>query len=154
VAAGAGAAIALACDFRIAAQSANLLMAFAKVGLGPDSGASWTLQRLVGTARATDLLMLARPVDADRALELGLVHEVVPDDKVGVAAAALAAQLAAGPTVAYAAIKEALVFAAAHSLPESLEKEAELQRVLGQTSDHRAATLAFTRKEKPVFGGR
>jgi 2-(1,2-epoxy-1,2-dihydrophenyl)acetyl-CoA isomerase len=155
VAAGAGAAIALACDFRIAAQSAKLVLAaFAMVGLGPDSGASWTLQRLVGAARATELLMLPDPVAADRALALGLVNEVVPDDDLGAAAAALAARLAAGPTVAYAAIKEALLFAAAHSLPESLEKEAELQWTLGRTADHRAATLAFTRKQPPTFEGR
>jgi 2-(1,2-epoxy-1,2-dihydrophenyl)acetyl-CoA isomerase len=155
VAAGAGAAIALACDFRIAAQSAKLVLAaFAMVGLGPDSGASWTLQRLVGTGRATELLMLTEPVAAERALGLGLFNDVVPDDDLGAAAAALATRLAAGPTAAYAGIKEALAFAAAHSLPESLEKEAELQWALGRTADHRAATLAFTRKEPPVFEGR
>jgi 2-(1,2-epoxy-1,2-dihydrophenyl)acetyl-CoA isomerase len=98
--------------------------------------------------------MLPDPVAADRALALGLVNEVVPDDDLGAAAAALAASRAAGPTVAYAAIKEALLFAAAHSLPESLEKEAELQWTLGRTADHRAATLAFTRKQPPTFEGR
>lgn len=154
VAAGAGAALAFACDFRIAAQRASLLMAFARVGLGADSGASWTLQRLVGTARAAELLMLAEPVDSGRALSLGLLTSVVPDDELPAAAAAFAARLAAGPTLAYAAIKESLRFSAAHPLAESLAKEAELQERLGQTDDHQAATAAFVRKQEPVFRGR
>jgi 2-(1,2-epoxy-1,2-dihydrophenyl)acetyl-CoA isomerase len=153
VAAGAGAGLALACDFRIAAGAASLVMSFSAVGLGPDSGVSWTLQRLAGTARAAELLMLAEPVPADRALTLGLVTSVVPGDDLGQAALDLAQRLAAGPTASYAAVKEALVFAAAHSLTESLGKEAELQTRLGQTADHRAATLAFLRKERPSFGG-
>lgn len=154
VAAGAGAALALACDFRVAARRASLVMSFSAVGLGPDSGVSWTLQRLAGPARAAELLMLAEPVGADRALELGLVTSVVPDQDLDRAARDLAARLAAGPTAAYAAIKEALAFAAAHDLPSSLEKEAELQSRLGRTADHRAATMAFVRKERPVFTGR
>jgi 2-(1,2-epoxy-1,2-dihydrophenyl)acetyl-CoA isomerase len=154
VAAGAGAALALACDFRVAARSASLVMSFSMVGLGPDSGVSWTLQRLAGTARAAELLMLAEPVPADRALALGLVTSVVPGDDLGQASRDLAQRLAAGPTASYAAIKEALVFAAAHGLAESLDKEAELQARLGQTADHRAATMAFLRKERPSFGGR
>jgi 2-(1,2-epoxy-1,2-dihydrophenyl)acetyl-CoA isomerase len=153
-AAGAGASLALACDLRVASRGASLLMAFARVGLGPDSGASWTLQRLAGTARAAELLMLAEPVPADQALAAGLVTSVVDDDKLADAARALAARLAAGPTAAYAAIKTALVFAATHDLAESLEKEAQLQDDLGRTADHRAATSAFLRKERPSFEGR
>jgi 2-(1,2-epoxy-1,2-dihydrophenyl)acetyl-CoA isomerase len=153
-AAGAGASLALACDLRVASRGASLLMAFARVGLGPDSGASWTLQRLAGTARAAELLMLAEPVPADQALAAGLVTSVVDDDKLADAAGALAARLAAGPTAAYAAIKTALVFAATHDLAESLEKEAQLQDDLGRTADHRAATSAFLRKERPSFEGR
>jgi 2-(1,2-epoxy-1,2-dihydrophenyl)acetyl-CoA isomerase len=153
-AAGAGASLALACDLRLAARGASLLMAFARVGLGPDSGASWTLPRLAGPARAAELLMLAEPIGADRAAELGLLHRVVADDELAAEAQQLAAHLAAGPTAAYAAIKEALAFAATHPLAESLEKEAELQARLGRTADHRAATQAFVSKEQPVYEGR
>jgi 2-(1,2-epoxy-1,2-dihydrophenyl)acetyl-CoA isomerase len=153
VAAGAGAALAFACDFRIAAERASLLLAFARVGLGADSGASWTLQRLVGPAKAAELLMLADPVDSAAALRLGLLTSVVPDDDLPAAAAQLAARLAAGPTLAYAAIKESLLYGATHRLSESLEKEAELQARLGQTEDHRAATLAFVAKQAPNYRG-
>jgi len=153
VAAGAGASLAFACDFRIAARSASLLMAFARVGLSADSGASWTLPRLVGRARAAELLMLADPVSADRALAMGLVSSVVPDDELQAAAAELAGRLAAGPTAAYGAIKRALAFGATHDLADSLEEEARLQERLGRTADHRAATEAFLRKQQPVFEG-
>jgi len=153
-AAGAGASLAFACDFRIAAQRASFLMAFARVGFGADTGASWTLQRLVGMARAAELLMLAEPVDAARALSMGLLTSVTADEDLPGAAAALAAKLAAGPTRAYAAIKESLLYAAAHGLHESLAKEAELQEALGKTHDHQAATRAFLRKEPPAYEGR
>src|SRR5947209_17983497 len=106
-AAGAGAALAFAADFRVAADTASFLMAFARVGLGPDTGASWTLQRLVGYGRATAMLMLAEPVTAAQALEMGLVNMVVPAADLAAAAGELAARLAAGPTVAYAGIKQA-----------------------------------------------
>ena len=154
VAAGAGASLAFACDFRIAARRASFLMAFARVGLGADSGASWTLQRLVGTARAAELLMLAEPVPADRALAMGLLTAVVDDAELTGTVAELAARLAAGPTAAYAGIKEQLNFAAGHGLAEALDKEAEVQSLLGRTADHQAATLAFTRKQEPRFLGR
>src|SRR5499427_1439885 len=97
-AAGAGASLALACDFRVAARRASLLMAFARVGLRADSGASWTLQRLAGAARAAELLMLAEPLDAAGALAAGLFTMVVPDDEVQSQAARFAGRLAAGPT--------------------------------------------------------
>jgi 2-(1,2-epoxy-1,2-dihydrophenyl)acetyl-CoA isomerase len=154
IAAGAGAALALACDFRIAARQASLLMAFARVGLGADSGASWTLQRLAGFGRAAELLMLAEPLEATRALEYGLVTSVVDAADLPAATRSLADRLAAGPTAAYAAIKEALCYAAGHSLVESLEKEAQLQAAAGRTADHQAATLAFTRKQQARFEGR
>jgi 2-(1,2-epoxy-1,2-dihydrophenyl)acetyl-CoA isomerase len=154
VAAGAGASLAFACDFRVAAERASLLLAFARVGLGADSGASWTLPRLVGQARAAELLMLAEPVDAASALRLGLLTLVVPDDQLTAAAGELAARLAAGPTRAYAAIKESLQYGATHRLSESLEKEAELQGMLGDTEDHKAATMAFVNKQTPSFLGR
>jgi 2-(1,2-epoxy-1,2-dihydrophenyl)acetyl-CoA isomerase len=154
VAAGAGASLAFACDFRIAARRASFLMAFARVGLSADSGASWTLQRLVGTARAAELLMLAEPITADQALAIGLLTKLVDDDALVREVRELAVRLAAGPTAAYAAIKESLLYAAEHGLGDSLEKEAELQATLGQTHDHRAATAAFLNKAQPVYQGR
>ncbi|RJL33636.1 enoyl-CoA hydratase [Bailinhaonella thermotolerans] len=154
VAAGAGASLAFACDFRVASSKASFATAFAKVGLAPDTGASWTLQRLVGHARATELLLLGEPVDAAKALQIGLVNSVVPGDDVGTAARALALRLATGPTMAYGAIKRALAFASAHPLKESLDLEAELQDAAAGTDDHKNATNAFLNKEKPVFQGR
>jgi 2-(1,2-epoxy-1,2-dihydrophenyl)acetyl-CoA isomerase len=154
VAAGAGASLAFACDFRIAARRASLLLAFARVGLGADSGASWTLQRLIGAARAAEMLMLAEPIDAQAAFRLGLLTSVVPDDELPAAASALAAKLADGPTLAYAAIKESLLYASSHGLGQSLEKEAELQTRLGRSHDHQASTLAFLNKQPPLYTGR
>lgn len=153
VAAGAGAGLALASDFRIAAEGATLVMSFSAVGLGPDTGVSWTLSRLAGPARAAELLMLAEPVPAERALGLGLLTSVVPDDELSENALDLAGRLASGPTAAYGAIKEALLFASGHGLEESLEEEAELQGRLGRTVDHREATGAFVRKERPRYLG-
>jgi 2-(1,2-epoxy-1,2-dihydrophenyl)acetyl-CoA isomerase len=154
VAAGAGAGLAFACDLRIAARGASFLMAFARVGLAADTGCSWTLQRLAGAGRAAELLMLAQPITAARALELGLVNSVVEDDELPAAAHSLAAQLAAGPTAAYAGIKAQLDYAAGHGLAESLDAEAEVQAALGRTEDHRAATLAFAQKQTATFQGR
>jgi 2-(1,2-epoxy-1,2-dihydrophenyl)acetyl-CoA isomerase len=153
VAAGAGAALAFACDFRVAARAASFVMSFSLVGLGPDSGVSWTLPRLVGLARATELLMLAEPIPADRALGLGLVTSVVPDEEFSESALDLARRLAAGPTQSYAAIKQALQYASSRDLADALDEEAELQAQLGQTADHRAATMAFVRKERPRYTG-
>jgi 2-(1,2-epoxy-1,2-dihydrophenyl)acetyl-CoA isomerase len=153
-AAGAGASLAFACDFRLAADTASFLMAFARVGLGPDTGASWTLPRLVGLGRATAMLMLAEPVAAAQALEMGLVNAVLPPADLAPAAAELAARLAAGPTVAYAGIKHALGVAASSDLATALETEAEVQARCGDTSDHRNATAAFLAKRQPVFEGR
>jgi 2-(1,2-epoxy-1,2-dihydrophenyl)acetyl-CoA isomerase len=153
VAAGAGAGLALASDFRIAAESASLVMSFSAVGLGPDTGVSWTLSRLAGPAKAAELLMLAQPIPAERALGLGLVTSVVPDDELSENALDLARRLAAGPTAAYGAIKEALLFASGHGLDDALEEEAVLQARLGQTVDHKEATAAFVRKERPRYVG-
>jgi 2-(1,2-epoxy-1,2-dihydrophenyl)acetyl-CoA isomerase len=153
MAAGAGAGIAFACDFRIAANTAGFLLAFANVGLTLDSGVSWTLPRLVGSARATAMALLAEPVPADAALEMGLVNAVVEPERVLPAAQELAVRLAAGPTAAYAAIKASIAFAATSDLRAALGQEAELQRAMGQTADHRNATAAFVAKQKPVFTG-
>lgn len=154
MAAGAGAGIAMAADLRVAASSARFLMAFAGVALAADSGASWTLQRLVGAGRAAELLLLAEPIDAEIALRIGLVHAIVPDDELARAAGTLAARLAAGPTRAYGAIKRQLAYSASHDLTASLENEAVEQEVAGATFDHRDAVQAFLAKRPPIFTGR
>ena len=154
MAAGAGAGLAFACDFRIAASPAGFLIAFANVGLSLDSGVSWTLPRLVGQARATALSLLAEPIPAEAALEMGLVNAVVEPEHLLPTAHELAAKLAAGPTAAYAAIKESIAYAASADLEAALAKEGELQNAMGKTADHRNSTAAFVAKEKPVFLGR
>jgi 2-(1,2-epoxy-1,2-dihydrophenyl)acetyl-CoA isomerase len=152
-AAGAGAGLAFACDFRIASRSASFLIAFARIGLTLDTGVSWTLPRLIGAARATALSLLADPVTADSALEMGLVNAVVAPDELAAAAHELAARLASGPTAAYAAIKQSLAYAAQASLPETLAREAELQAAMGESADHLNATTAFLAKQPPTFVG-
>jgi 2-(1,2-epoxy-1,2-dihydrophenyl)acetyl-CoA isomerase len=154
VAAGAGAGFAFAADHRIAADTASFTTAFAGVGLSTDSGMSWTLQRLVGYGRAAELLYFPRAVPADEALALGLVHRVVPAGELAGEALALARRLAEGPTLAYAAMKEALAYASTATLPEALEREDRLQKAAGASADHRAAVSAFVRKERPRFTGR
>ncbi|MEU8361863.1 enoyl-CoA hydratase-related protein [Nonomuraea sp. NPDC048882] len=151
VAAGAGASLAFACDLRVASEKAKFALAFAGIGLAPDTGASWTLQRLVGPGRAAELMLLGEPLDAARALELGLVTRVVPPGEVLKSAQELAVRLAQGPTLAYAATKRALAYAATHSLPDALALEAELQDECVATRDHLDATRAFLAKEVPVF---
>lgn len=154
MAAGAGAALALLADFRVGGPKTAFLMAFANVGLGADTGASWTLPRLVGHAKATELLMLAEPIDASTADRLGLLTTLVDDDDAVLATAtALARRLATGPTVAYGQIKRELAVGAAGSLTAALELEAQVQQACGGTADHRNATAAFIRKEKPIFEG-
>lgn len=154
VAAGAGAAFAFACDVRLVAASAGFNLAFSAIGLSCDSGSSWSLPRLVGLARAKELLFFPRTVGADEALSLGLATRVVPDDELPAAAAELAARLAAGPTRSYAAIRQALLFSQTHDLADSLANEAELMGSTGRTEDHAAAVQSFLAKEQPTFHGR
>ncbi|MET8867296.1 enoyl-CoA hydratase-related protein [Nonomuraea sp. NPDC004580] len=151
VAAGAGASLAFACDLRVASERAKFALAFAGIGLAPDSGASWTLQRLVGQGRAAELMLLGEPLDAARALELGLVTRVVPAEDVMKTATELAVRLAQGPTLAYGATKRALAYAATHALADSLAMEADLQDQCVATQDHLNATRAFLAKEQPTF---
>lgn len=152
-AAGAGFGFALAADYRLVAESASFHTSFAQVGLGADSGLSWTLPRVVGPGTAADLLLFPRSVDAAEALRLGIAQRVVPDDELASAAQELGRRLAEGPTLAYAAIKDALAYGATHTLPESLAHEAELQQRAGASADHRAAVTAFVAKERPRFQG-
>ncbi len=150
--AGAGLGLALACDLRVAAETARLGTAFAGVALGPDSGVSWFLPRLVGRATALDLLLRPRMVEATEALHLGLVHEVVAPDELAQRGEALGEELAEGPTIAYAAVK-ATLGGSADTLARSLEAEAEWQTVAAGSHDHRAAVDAFIAKQRPIFRG-
>jgi 2-(1,2-epoxy-1,2-dihydrophenyl)acetyl-CoA isomerase len=153
-AAGAGLGLACALDLRIGAAGARLTTAFAGIGLTADSGLSWSLPRLVGAGRAAALLLLAEPFTTEQALEMGLLNVVVPAEQVLPVAQELAGRLAAGPTAAYACIKESLAFGSGATLVETLGKEDELQTRAGQTADHRAAVASFLAKEQPVFEGR
>ncbi|MBS2963637.1 enoyl-CoA hydratase/isomerase family protein [Actinocrinis puniceicyclus] len=155
VAAGAGAAFAFACDLRIAADNASFTLAFAQVGLSADSGASWTLPRLVGTAKAIELLFNPQQrIGVREAAALGLVNEIVPADRLAEHAAALAQRLANGPTVSYAALKASVHYGAGHTLAETLEFEDEMQSRCGATADHREAVDAFLAKRAANFQGK
>ncbi len=154
VAAGAGASLAFAADYRILADTAGFNLAFAGIGLSCDTGISWTLPRLVGRGRAIELLFEPRTIPAAESLELGLATRVVPADELDDAVGELAGRLAQGPTQAYAAIRSAVQFSATHALPESLAHEAEMMTFTGGTQDHRDAVEAFVGKQRPVFHGR
>ncbi|CAN5328362.1 enoyl-CoA hydratase-related protein [soil metagenome] len=154
VAAGAGASLAFACDLRIVADTAGFNLAFANVALSCDTGASYHLPLLVGRAKALELMYFPRTVKAEEALELGMATTVVPADTLCDEVSALARRLAAGPTVALGSIRRSVVYAAGHTLTESLELESAMMQKSGATSDHTAAVAAFVAKEKPVFEGR
>ncbi|EGX58884.1 acyl CoA isomerase [Streptomyces zinciresistens K42] len=154
VAAGAGFGFALAADYRVVADTAAFNTSFAGVALTADSGISWTLPRVVGPGRAADLLLFPRNITAREAYELGVAHRVVPAGELRAEAEKVARALAEGPTVAYAAIKEATAFGLSHSLEETLEKEDELQTRAGSSEDHAIAVRAFVDKERPRYLGR
>ncbi len=154
VAAGAGAAFAFAADLRILADTAGFNLAFVGVGLSCDSGSSWSLPRLVGMAKARELLLLPRTVGAEEALAMGLATQVVPAHELPRVVDELATRLAAGPTLAYGSVRRALAYSAGHGLAESLAHEAALMQRTGASSDHRAAVDAFLAKQRPSFTGR
>lgn len=154
VAAGAGASLAFACDLRIVADTAGFNLAFANVALSCDTGASYTLQRLVGRARAMELLYFPRTVKAEESLELGLATRVVPADELAAEVRTLAERLAAGPTVALGAMRQSVAYASGHSFEASLAFESTMMTRTGATADHEAAVAAFVAKQKPVFEGR
>ncbi|SDY18199.1 Enoyl-CoA hydratase [Modestobacter sp. DSM 44400] len=151
--AGAGMGLALAGDLRVAAAGAKFTTAFAGIGLSSDSGLASRLVHCVGGSRAAELLLLPEPFPAETAASWGLVHRVVPAEQVLPEAHALAARLAAGPTLAFRAMKEVLATAATDSLADSLALEARLQTALGGTADHREAVEAFLAKRAPEFTG-
>ncbi|HKD97617.1 MAG TPA: enoyl-CoA hydratase-related protein [Micromonosporaceae bacterium] len=153
-AAGAGAGLAFLADFRVGGPKTAFLMAFANVGLAADTGSSWTLPRLVGHAKATEMLMLAEPVGAVEAHRLGLLTTLVEDDEqVLPRAREFAVRLAAGPTVAYGQIKRELLAAESGTLAGALEVEADAQALCGVTDDHRGSVDAFVAKRPMVFTG-
>ncbi|GAA0620369.1 enoyl-CoA hydratase [Kribbella sandramycini] len=154
VAAGAGASMAFACDLRVVADTAGFNLAFTGIGLSCDTGISWTLPRLIGQAKALELLYFPRTVPAAEALELGLATSVVPAAELAATAGELAAKLAAGPTVAYGSVRQSVTYSATHTLAEALEFEAGKMQLTGDTEDHKNAVASFVAKEKPTFHGR
>lgn len=154
VAAGAGASLAFACDFRILADTAGFNTSFAGVALSCDTGASYHLPLLVGRAKALELMYFPRTVKAPEALELGLATSVVAADALADEVSALAERLATGPTIAFGAIRRSVVYAAGHTLEEALELESAMMTKTGSTHDHTAAVAAFVAKQQPAFEGR
>jgi 2-(1,2-epoxy-1,2-dihydrophenyl)acetyl-CoA isomerase len=154
VAAGAGASIAFACDLRIAAEDARFVLAFGRIGLVPDSGATWFLPRLIGQARAAEVMLVGDPISADEALRIGLVSRVVPNDELLTEARALADRIAAGAPMAVALTKGALERAATIDLETALEGEAKLQGIAGASADHAEGLAAFREKRAPRFTGK
>jgi 2-(1,2-epoxy-1,2-dihydrophenyl)acetyl-CoA isomerase len=154
VAAGAGASIALACDVVIAARSARFVQSFSRIGLVPDSGSSYFLPRLVGTARAMGLALLGDSLSAEQAQQWGLIWKVVDDERLGEEANALARQLAKGPTKGYGLLKKALYASSGNSLDAQLDLERDLQREAGLSDDYREGVTAFKEKREPRFSGK
>lgn len=152
--AGAGLSLALAGDIRLAADTAKFTTAFTRIGLTCDSGLSASLARAVGTARAAELVLLAEPFSAQQALEWGVVGRLVAPAELAAEAAGVAARLAAGPTLAYAAAKQAMRDAWAAPLDTVLQAEGEAQRRLGLSADHRNAVASFLAKERATFEAR
>jgi enoyl-CoA hydratase/carnithine racemase len=152
-AAGAGLALALACDIRIAAESAIMATGYVRIGLTGDYGVAWLLTRLVGTSRARELMFLSERIDARRCETLGLVNRVVPDADLRETAFVLARSLAEGPSIALAYIKDNLDAAVTADFLQSLDQEAENMVRAARTSDHKEAVQAFIDKRKPTFTG-
>ena len=154
VAAGAGANVAFACDIVLAARSAKFIQAFAKIGLVPDAGGSWSLARILGEPRAKALALLAEPLDAETAASWGLIWKAVDDVALLDEAKAIATRLAAGPTRGLGLTKRAIQAATTNSLDAQLDLERDLQREAGRTADYAEGVTAFLEKRKPGFMGR
>jgi 2-(1,2-epoxy-1,2-dihydrophenyl)acetyl-CoA isomerase len=152
-AAGAGASVAFACDITLASEGAKFSQAFIRIGLIPDSGATWTLARLVGPARARALAMLGEPITGAEAAAMGLIHRAVPEDRLMAEAEAVCAKLARLPAKALAATKRALDAAEVNTLDQQLDLEATVQRELGRSHDYNEGVSAFAQKRAPRFEG-
>lgn len=150
---GAGMGIALACDLRIAAESAKFSVAFVKIGLMPDAGVSYFLPRVVGLGRAMEMSMLGESVEAEEAYRIGLVNKVVSEDDLTDETAALAERLAGLPTKALGRIKQSLYRSFENDLATALENEAEGQTFCGHTNDHKEGVAAFREKRDASFTG-
>ena len=153
-AAGIGCSLALAADFVVASETAYFLQAFVNIGLVPDGGASWALPRLIGRARAAEMMLLGERVPAAKALEWGMIHKVVADDVLDAEALALAQRLAAGPTRALGAMRRNLHAALDGSYADAMAREADAQRAMRRTEDSMEGGMAFLQKRKPEFKGR
>lgn len=154
VAAGAGASLAFACDFRIITDSTTFIQSFTRVGLVPDSGSTFMLPRLIGVTRAFELMLSADKMDAAEAQRLGLVNKVVPADQLMSEATALAEKLALGPSKAFGLTKRAVNRAIFHDLEELLEYEAGLQEIAGRSDDFQEGVKAFVEKRQPAYTGK
>ena len=152
-AAGVGCSIGLCGDFVIAGKSGYFLQAFVNIGLVPDGGASWMLPRLIGKARATEMMLLGEKISGERAADWGMIYKCVEDEALQAEARALAARLANGPTVAYAVMRKNILTALENSYAEQLLAEAEGQRIAGSTTDAKEGALAFVEKRKAAFQG-
>jgi 2-(1,2-epoxy-1,2-dihydrophenyl)acetyl-CoA isomerase len=151
---GAGVGLALACDLRVAGQSAKFSVAFIKIGLMPDAGVTFLLPRVVGLGKAMEMSMLGDALDADEAYRIGLVNKVVADDSLSEEARNLADRLAAMPTSALGRLKQSLYASFETDLETALEREAEGQTFCGSTQDHKEGVTAFFEKREPKFTGR
>jgi 2-(1,2-epoxy-1,2-dihydrophenyl)acetyl-CoA isomerase len=152
-AAGVGCSMGLSGDFVLAGKSAYFLQAFVNIGLVPDGGSTWLLARTIGKARATQMMMLGERISADQAAEWGLIYKAVDDAALMDEALALATRLAAGPTVALAAMRRNIMTALDGTFDEVLRAEAEGQRLAGGSQDAREGGLSFLEKRKPAFKG-
>lgn len=154
VAAGAGASLAFACDYRIAGENVSFIQSFTKIGLIPDSGSTFMLPRLIGATKAFELMLSADKLPAKEALELNLINKMVPEGEVMKEAMALAEKLAAGPTKAFGLTKRAVNRALFHDLEELLEYEASLQEIAGRSDDFKEGVKAFVEKRTPAYTGK
>jgi 2-(1,2-epoxy-1,2-dihydrophenyl)acetyl-CoA isomerase len=153
-AAGVGCSIGLCGDFVLSGKSGYFLQAFVNIGLVPDGGASWMLPRLIGKARATEMMMLGEKIHAEKAADWGMIYKAVEDDALMVEARALATRLANGPTLAYSVMRKNILTALENSYAEALLAEAEGQRIAGSSEDAREGAIAFLQKRKAEFKGK
>ena len=154
VAAGAGMSLALACDFKVMSSGAKFIQAFVRIGLVPDSGSSFFLPHMLGYSKAFELAALGKEVSSEEALNLGLVNRVFPDERFDEETRAILERFSSGPTKAYSLIKRMLNRSFGSSLEQSLDYEASMQEIAGQTADAQEAMRAFIDKRLPVFKGK